>query len=115
MLKITGSAIIAGPILCVLEAATGPPAAALDRHIQLTNTTRLAIVELYASHVGTGNWGQDILGDDFLPPGNSLIIDINDGSGYCRFDFKAVFDDGTALLRRDINVCEVEKYAFSYR
>lgn len=115
MLKIFSSAIRAGPILYILQATTGPPASAADRQIQFTNTTRLAVVELYASYVGTGNWQQDILGEDFLQPGNSLIIDINDWAGRCRFDFKAVFDDGTALIRRDINICEVEKYALSYR
>jgi len=115
MLKIRGTAISAGAILCVLEAAIGPPASALDRHIEFINDTRMAIVEIYASPVGVGRWGQDLLGDGILPPASSIRISIDGGMGYCRIDLKAVFDDGTAHIRRDVNVCAVERYAISYR
>jgi hypothetical protein len=115
MIKIWGAAIGAGAILCVLEAATGPPASASDRHIEFVNDTRMAIVEIYASPVGIGRWDQDLLGDRILPPANSVLISIAGGTGYCRIDLKAVFDDGTAHIRRDVNVCAVERYAISYR
>lgn len=115
MLKICASATVAASILCALQAATGPPAAAFDHQIELTNNTRLAIVEVYASAVGTGRWQQDILGDDILGPAASMLVNIDGGAGSCRFDFKTVFDDGSSLVRRDINVCEVERYAISYR
>jgi len=115
MVKGWSSAIVAGPILCLLETATGPPASALDRHIELTNTTRRTIVELFAAEVGSGDWQIDMLGDEFLPSGGTAIVDIKDRSGYCRFDLKAVFDDGSELIRRDINVCALEGYALSYR
>jgi len=55
------------------------------------------------------------LGDGILPPRSSVLISIDGGTGYCRIDLRAVFDDGTAHLRRDINVCAVERYAISYR
>jgi hypothetical protein len=115
MLKICASATVAGSILCALQAATGPPASAFDHQIELTNNTRLAIVEVYASPVGTGRWQYDLLGDDMLAPTTSMLVNIDGAEGSCRFDFKTVFDDGTNLIRRDINVCEVERYAISYR
>jgi hypothetical protein len=115
MLKICASAMIAGSILCAMQTATGPPASASDRVIELTNNTRLAIVEVYASPVGTGRWQEDLLGDDILAPANSVLVNIEGRASNCRFDFKTVFDDGTSLIRRDINVCEVERYAISYR
>ena len=115
MIKIWGAAVSAGAILSVLEAATGPPASALDWHIEFINDTRMAIVEIYASPVGVGRWGQDLLGDGILPPASSVLISIDRGTGYCRIDLKTVFDDGTAHIRRDINVCAVERYAISYR
>jgi hypothetical protein len=115
MLKIHTSATLGVSILCALQAATGPPASAFDHQIELTNNTRLAIVEVYASPVGTGRWQQDILGDTFLAPATSMPVNIDGPTGNCRFDFKTVFDDGTSLIRRDINVCEVERYAISYR
>ena len=33
----------------------------------------------------------------------------------CRFDVKTVFDDGTTLVRRDVNTCAIERYAISNR
>jgi hypothetical protein len=114
MLKIGVSAGIAGSILCAMETATGPPASALDRHIELINTTRMVIVEIYAAPVGTRRWRQDLLGDEILPPSNSVVVEMDDGMG-CRLDFKAVFDDGSSLTRRDVNVCVLERYLISYR
>ena len=115
MLKIWVAAVMAGSIFCVLEAATGPSASALDRRIELTNTTRMAIIEVYAAPVGTERWQQDLLGDAILSPANSVPVSVNDTTGSCRFDFKTVFDDGSILIRRDINVCVMERYAISYR
>jgi len=115
MFRIWGSAVIAGSILGVLQTATGPPASAFERRIELTNNTRFAIIEVEVARVGTGRWERDLLGDDILLPAQSVLVDIDDGKGYCRFDFKTVFDDGTSLIRRDIDVCAVERFAISYR
>jgi hypothetical protein len=113
-LKISGYPIMAGTIVCALQTATGPPASALDRWVELTNNTRMIIVEIYLSHVRTERWNIDLLGDDFLAPASSVLVNISDGAG-CRFDFKTVFDDGTTQLRRNVDVCAVERYAISYR
>jgi hypothetical protein len=114
MFKIWGSAAVAGSILCALQTATGPPATAFDHRIELTNSTRMAIIEIYAAPVGTGRWEQDLLGDDILAPGASTLLSLRDGIG-CWCDLRTVFDDGTSLIRRNINVCEVPRYAISYR
>jgi hypothetical protein len=115
MVRIWGSAVIAGSLLGVLETVAGSPASAFDRHIELINNTRLAIVEIQIAQVGTGRWERDLLGDDILLPAQSVLVDIDDGKGYCRFDIKTVFDDGTSSIRRDIDVCAVERFAVSYR
>jgi hypothetical protein len=105
---------MAGSIICALQTATGPPASALDRRIELTNNTRMPIVEIYISPVRSDRWNIDLLSDDYLAPASSVLVNIDDGAG-CRFDFKTVFDDGTTQIRRDVDVCGVEKYAISYR
>ena len=114
MFKIATHPIMAGSILCALQTATGPPAAALDQWVELTNNTRMTIVEIYVSHVGTQLWNVDLLGADFLAPASSVLASIDDAAG-CRFDFKIVFDDGTTQTRRNVNVCGLEKYAISFR
>jgi hypothetical protein len=115
MVKILGSAAMAGSILCALQTATGGPAAALDRHIQFTNNTRVTIVEIYIAEVGTGRWQQDLLGDEFLLPANSVLVDFDDAIGYCRFDLKFIYDDGTGVLRQNVNICREEGFALSDR
>jgi hypothetical protein len=114
MLKIRAPGL-AGPLVCVLELATGPPASALDQRLEITNTSRWAIVELYAARPGTGAWEKDILGDDYLQPGNSVVVKIDDGSGYCRFDLKIVFDDGAERIHRSVDVCDSGNYFISHR
>jgi hypothetical protein len=114
MIKISNYPIMAGSILCALQTATGPPASALDRWVELTNNTWMAIVEIYISHVGAELWDVDLLSDDILTPGSSVLVNIDDRTG-CRFDVKTVFDNGTSQIRRDVNVCEMKRYAISHR
>ena len=113
MLKIRGTAT-AGMILCMLQTAMAPPARAFDREIELINDTRIAIIELYAAQAGSGRWKQDLLGEDFLRPGDSLVVKIEDGTNYCRYDLKVVLDDGTSRIDRDLNVCSADAYAISF-
>jgi hypothetical protein len=114
MLKISSYLFITGSILCTLQTATGPPASALDRWIEFTNNTRMVIAEIYVSRVGAQLWNVDLLGHDLLAPASSVLVNIDDGAG-CRFDLKTVFDDGTTQIRRNVNVCDVERYAISHR
>jgi hypothetical protein len=111
MIKISGYPI--GAILYALQAATGPPASALERWVELTNNTQMTIVEIYISQVGAEIWNIDLL-SDFLTPASSVLVNIDDLTG-CRFDVKTVFDDGTTQIRRGVDVCRMERYAISYR
>ena len=85
MFKISGSPIIAGTIIGALQTATGPPASALDRWIELTNNTRMPIVEIYIGYARSDRWNIDLLGDDYLAPASSVLVNIDDRAG-CRFE-----------------------------
>jgi hypothetical protein len=88
-------------------------ASALDRRVQINNVSSYTIMEFYASNTGTTNWEEDILGKDVLPPGSSVMVNIDDGSGYCKFDFLAVFEDGDEVVSADNNVCELASFDFT--
>jgi hypothetical protein len=88
-------------------------ATALDRRVRINNNTGYDIVQFYASNKGTNDWEEDILGSDILPTGESLIINIDDGTGYCKFDFLAVFEDDDQVISRDNNVCELSDFNFN--
>ena len=86
---------------------------AQDRRVNIINETSYDIVEFYASNVGEGDWEEDILGQDILESGASVMIDIDDGTGYCKYDFMAVFDDGDEVVKEDVNVCEISSFRFT--
>lgn len=88
-------------------------AMAMERKVRINNLSSYTIVEFYASNTGTTDWQEDILGSDVLPSGSSVNINIDDGSGYCKYDFLAVFDDGDQLVSSDNNVCELDEFDFT--
>jgi hypothetical protein len=103
---------VAGLALAFL-AASVVNAWALDRRVQINNETSYDIVEFYASNTGTTDWEEDILGSDVLQSGQSVMINIDDGQGYCKFDFLAVFEDGDQVVSSDNNVCELSQFSFT--
>ena len=94
----------------VMLALTTTSAMAVERQVTINNQTSFTIVEFYASNTGTTDWEEDILGTDVLASGASVNINIDDGSGYCKFDFLAVFDDGDQVVSPDNNVCELDSF-----
>lgn len=93
--------------------AFGGEAQALDRRVQVVNNTSFTIMRFQASNKGSESWEEDILGVRILSPGDTIIMNIDDGSGYCVYDFRATFDDGDAVERRGINVCKVSTFTIN--
>jgi hypothetical protein len=100
-------------IATVLSLATALPAMALDRRVTIINNTGYTIVNFFGSNTGTSSWEEDILGNDVLPSGSSVVINFNDGTGYCMFDFLAIFDDGEQLIRESVNICEISTFTYN--
>ena len=84
-----------------------------DRRVRIINATGVTMTHFYASNSGRNDWEEDILGEDVLPSGASVRINIDDGSGACIYDFKARFADGDELIRYRINVCEITEYRYT--
>ena len=76
----------------------------------MSNALEKTIQEFHASNTGRTRWEEDILGRRVLRPGDSVIINLDDGSGYCRFDFKTVMESGRSLVKRNIDICKLETY-----
>ncbi len=102
------ASVLAGAVLfaCVVDAS------AFDRRVVVINNTSTAIQEFYASNTGENDWQEDILGEDMLQPGAEMTVNIDDGSGYCKYDFRAVFEDATEATKAGVNVCEVGQFSF---
>jgi len=104
---------IVASLALVFLAAGVMNASALDRRVKINNTSSYDIIEFYASNTGTDSWEEDILGEDILPSGQSVMVNIDDGSGYCKFDFLAVFEDGDQVVQPDNNVCEISTFTIT--
>ena len=67
---------------CVLVGVTvgAADANALDRRVRLINESSETIQEFHASNTGRNRWEEDILGQQVVPPGRSVVINLNDGS-----------------------------------
>ena len=100
-------------IATLLTLATALPAAALDRRVTIINNTGYTIVNFFGSNTGTSSWEEDILGNDVLPSGSSVVVNFDDASGYCKFDFLAIFDDGEQLIKENINICEISTFTYN--
>lgn len=102
------AAIVAAGLLASTTSAT-----ALNRWVKIVNNTGYTMVSFYASHRDATSWEEDILGNGVLRSGYSVDINIDDGSGYCVYDFKAVFDDGDEVEVWGRNVCELATFTFN--
>jgi hypothetical protein len=88
-------------------------AAALDRRVRIVNESSHAIIAFHGANVGTSDWGENMLGQDVLPPKGNVVLNFEDGSGYCRFGFRATFDDGVELEKKSVNICEIGTYRYT--
>lgn len=111
---IVGAPAVAAPASAPAATTAAPAAVAYrqDRRVNIVNRTGVTMQEFYASSVGQNNWEEDILGANVLPSGRSVVINIDDGTGYCQYDLKAVFADGDEVVKYRVNVCEVSSVTF---
>jgi hypothetical protein len=52
------------------------------------------------------------MGDATLASGSSMKLNFDNADGYCEFDFRAEFEDGSVLQKAGVNVCEVGDYSY---
>ena len=115
MINAANTAVAAAVLLLFFQGTTGPPArgGGGERHVLFTNETRQPIVEIYVSEDGDSDWQSDLLGSDFLLPGDSVRVDMRDRNGNCRVDVRAVLNDGSERIERGVRVCLDDGHAVS--
>jgi hypothetical protein len=103
---------LAGALSFVFLGLCAAPAAAANRVVEVINATGITMVEFYASVSSTNSWEEDILGDEELEAGDSVDVNIDDGSGKCIYDFKGVFANGVEVVKQGVNVCRISTFTF---
>jgi hypothetical protein len=100
-------------VALTLTAALPALAQTYDRKVTIVNNSGYTISYFYGSNVGTTFWEEDLLASDVLSNGASVVVNFDDTTGYCRFDLRAIFDDGTEIVQKDVNVCEIATFTIN--
>ncbi len=109
-------ATAAEPVVAADKAAVSAPVQSrdgLNRRVRIHNNTGWTMLRFYASDSRVTDWEEDMLGRGTLAAGSSIMMNIDDGSGACLYDFKAEFTNGQVLTRFRVNVCEIADYYYT--
>ena len=80
-----------------------------DRRVAVVNARSAPMTRLYGARTATSDWEENILSEP-LPPGSRIVVNFDDGTGACNFDFRAVFKDKQIVYKWNINVCEESEW-----
>ncbi|SFS34452.1 hypothetical protein SAMN05192570_0777 [Brevundimonas viscosa] len=105
----------AGPFIAADRTAAVPAQSrdGLNRRVRIHNQTGWTMTHFYASDARLDDWQEDMLGAGVLAAGASVMMNIDDGSGACLYDFRARFSNGQELTRFGVNVCEIADYYYT--
>lgn len=82
-----------------------------NRVVRVINEASSPIYHLYVSNVDQENWGPDQLGlFESIDSDHYMTFNMDDGSGHCLFDIKAVLRDGRTAVTRRLNVCTMDTW-----
>ncbi len=82
------------------------------REMRIVNQTGFEIVEFFRLHKGEAEWGEDLLLGTPIGGDDERLIDMEDGSGYCLYSFRVVFDDEEELVSEDVNICDLTMFTY---
>ena len=109
----TGAADGAGGANAANAANNGGPAA-VDTSVVLWNRSREVVSEIRLSSVQDEKWGEDLLGDQTLAPGQSFTLTPGSAAG-CRYDVLVKYESGSKAERRNVDFCAVSELVFDGR
>lgn len=96
---------LAGLVALAFIAAPGLAHAA-PLEFTLDNKSSHNILYIYLSTPDSEEWGDDILGDDYLfPAGNTGKITISDAQDKCEFDIQFILDSKQTITQSGVNLC----------
>lgn len=95
-------------------ALTASPAMASDETLTVNNKTGYTISEIYIAPAASNNWEEDVMGDDQLETDTSVNVDFSKSVDTCKWDMRAVYDDKTAAVWRNIDLCKISTISLFY-
>ena len=96
-----------------LFAVIASPASAEDV-LKINNRTGYTISQIFIAPTSSDNWEEDVMGDDTLETDTSVNIDFSKSADTCKWDLKAVYDDKTSAVWRNVNLCKISSISLFY-
>lgn len=106
-MAITHARLLAASVLLMASVVS---AEAVDRHVTIHNESGYTVYRFRSTNSGATQFGSDVMGTYTMPSGSSMQLNFDNGKGYCEFDFRFEFEDGSHVDRYKIDVCTVGDY-----
>jgi hypothetical protein len=81
----------------------------IDRSFDLVNHSRQTVDSVRISNIDDDSWGPNLLDGDTIAPWGFLKLQPFQSLGYCRFNIKVDFQNGSSETISDVNLCEANK------
>ena len=109
--------LAAQPVLAGVAQAplgrTGQSADGQNRRVRIHNQTGWVLTGLQVTDVRREDWRLATLGRDAVPTGESVMVNVDDGTGACVYLIRAEFSNGQSLERTNVNACQIADYYFT--
>lgn len=88
-------------------------AALASRSVLIVNAGDDAIFALRIGHAAQSDWGDDLLGmTGVIDVSRGRTIRVRFDPATCAYDLQATYRNGTVVIKRDVNLCAVERVDF---
>ena len=98
----------------MLLLATAQTSNAGDQDFTLVNKTGVEINALYVSPADKKEWGEDILGKDTLPAGETTEIEFDPEEEAAKWDLRVEDKEGNSIEWTDLDLTEISKVTLNY-
>jgi len=86
-----------------------------EQDFTVVNNTGVEINALYVSPADKKDWGEDILGKDTLPAGESTEIEFDDDEDAEKWDLRIEDKQGNSIEWADLDLTEISKVTLNYK
>lgn len=95
--------------------AAGINAQDAKQNFTLNNQTGVSIDQLFIAPTDAEDWGEDVLGVDVLPDGESCEIQFHPSENSCKWDIWIRDSDGDTVEWNDLNLCEISEVTLYWK
>jgi len=98
-------ALAVATVAAIAAGSLVTPSFAYQRWLDIENDGSSRITGVYITHKDYGGWGYNLL-DGVIRVGNVDRVEPSWSDGYCKFDIRLVFSDGSETYAWNVNLCE---------